>query len=630
MASLRKQDTLRIVSASPVFCNLLCLALLLSGCAGTLSWAPQATPQAPPTCPDQPDPAAPRTCPGTLEALLQVAQQAHAQENWLQEAQTLAWARRGLRQRDLQIELTRQEAQARGLAGDRDGARALLRQLWGDLEDPGAWDWPAQRVSRRHEALWALWTLARAQGDVPPLAEQAAHLLDLGRLGRHKQQQDLLELWTLVGWWDPSLWPAWSAQLPRLHRPRRKRPVPSDTAALPCQGPPCALARQIEAERALTLATHDPAAGLRALEQALERPGPWPTALHQRLCAEASRLATWQQEHARSRAWAQRSGPQRAWLLSLEALRRGDLAAALPWLRLSALQGGPRARERNLTLSASYPEARGLYWWAWAHRQLGQLPQATYLEALLRDRHPASYYSLLLGPPPPLSPSPGDARATLAGLRYGHYGWRAWRALPGQLERQRGRAEAIWARWLYAPSVDPARSSYLDHPGLEKPDPAPWLPLLAAQSRTGPVPAGLALALMRQESGLNPTRCSPSGACGLMQIKPAVARDLARRRQQPPPQDLLDPATNLRAGFWLLEHLQERHPDDWLSTLAAYNAGPGAVRRWRAQLPPQVDPALFLELMPEARTRSYVMGIVVRYGLYQLWLEPGPWRPPRP
>lgn len=108
----------------------------------------------------------------------------------------------------------------------------------------------------------------------------------------------------------------------------------------------------------------------------------------------------------------------------------------------------------------------------------------------------------------------------------------------------------------------------------------------AAATRHG-VPAGLFLRLVAQESGWNPTARSVKGALGLAQLMPETARDLGV--------DPLDPAQNLEGGARYLRAQYEAF-GSWPLALAAYNAGPGAVERYRG-------------IPPFAETQNYVQVI---------------------
>jgi len=113
---------------------------------------------------------------------------------------------------------------------------------------------------------------------------------------------------------------------------------------------------------------------------------------------------------------------------------------------------------------------------------------------------------------------------------------------------------------------------------------------------------GLLLAAMVEvESGFNPQVVSRRGAVGLMQIMPGTAGPDSRAR-------LLDPEFNLDVGARYLRRLLERYDGDLELTLAAYNAGPGNVRRYGG-------------VPPFRETRRYVEKVLKRYiGHHrQLW-----------
>jgi hypothetical protein len=88
----------------------------------------------------------------------------------------------------------------------------------------------------------------------------------------------------------------------------------------------------------------------------------------------------------------------------------------------------------------------------------------------------------------------------------------------------------------------------------------------------------LALAVIKVESNYNPRATSEVGAMGLMQLMPATAKKVGTRK----PYDV-DEA--VRGGVRYLRFLQREFPDSTKKVVAAYNAGPGAVRYFRG-IPP--------------------------------------------
>ncbi|OGI00119.1 MAG: hypothetical protein A2Y25_07430 [Candidatus Melainabacteria bacterium GWF2_37_15] len=89
----------------------------------------------------------------------------------------------------------------------------------------------------------------------------------------------------------------------------------------------------------------------------------------------------------------------------------------------------------------------------------------------------------------------------------------------------------------------------------------------------------LLMAVMGAESGGNPNAVSPRGAQGRMQIMPDTAGDLAREMGTTQQQVLNDPETNIRASSLYLKKLRNMFGGDVKLALAAYNAGPGAVKK---------------------------------------------------
>lgn len=141
-----------------------------------------------------------------------------------------------------------------------------------------------------------------------------------------------------------------------------------------------------------------------------------------------------------------------------------------------------------------------------------------------------------------------------------------------------------------------------------------WDVVQQAARRTNVDPY-LVLAVMREESRINPDAVSPAGAIGLMQLLPSTASGIAGTPLAPV--DLMAPDRNIRYGTAYLAGMLRQFDGDVVLALAAYNAGPAAARRF-ARLP-RTDPEVFLESIPFAETRAYVQRVLQTYGIYR-WL----------
>jgi soluble lytic murein transglycosylase len=107
------------------------------------------------------------------------------------------------------------------------------------------------------------------------------------------------------------------------------------------------------------------------------------------------------------------------------------------------------------------------------------------------------------------------------------------------------------------------------------------------------VSPALVKAVIHCESAFDPDAVSHRGASGLMQLMPTTARQMGVG-------DPFDPAENILGGTRYLKHLLGRFGEVELA-VAAYNAGPEAVRQHRG-------------VPPFRETRSYVRNVI---GLYQ-------------
>ena len=104
-------------------------------------------------------------------------------------------------------------------------------------------------------------------------------------------------------------------------------------------------------------------------------------------------------------------------------------------------------------------------------------------------------------------------------------------------------------------------------------------------------------AVMRVESDFNPTVVSRAGAMGLMQLMPTTARSMGVA-------DPFDARQNILGGARYLRILANRFKGDLVLTVAAYNAGEGAVEKYSG-------------IPPYKETQRYVRRVLKHYYAYR-------------
>lgn len=128
-------------------------------------------------------------------------------------------------------------------------------------------------------------------------------------------------------------------------------------------------------------------------------------------------------------------------------------------------------------------------------------------------------------------------------------------------------------------------------------DPGHLSALIASKAGKYGMDSNLVLAVIKAESNFNAKAVSRKGAKGLMQLMPGTAASLGVM-------DCFHPGDNIDGGIRYLSYLMNLYAGDLSLALAAYNAGEGAVAKYRG-VPPYTE------------TRTYVQQVLSFYERYK-------------
>ena len=319
------------------------------------------------------------------------------------------------------------------------------------------------------------------------------------------------------------------------------------------------------------------------------------------------------------------------WLAGWLALRRLNQ----PVMALAHFRSARSAAQTPIS------QARADYWAGRAAEAAGQPDTARKLYAAAAT-HPDYFYGQLaaerLGQPLALSARALPVPDAITAARFRDEGRvRALFAL-GQVDRSR---QTVFLRQLAETAETPARAALvagLAGP-LDRPDVGVHagkaargtaeLALLSASFPVLPLPEQLARhftvihAIARQESQFDHTARSASNAMGMMQLLPATAAEQAAKMGLPasPASRLTDdPVWNVTLGSGFFQRLRGAYAGSAPLAVAAYNAGPGNVRRFLTQLgdPRQNGDMIdWIESIPFAETRNYVQRVLENAVVYE-------------
>ncbi len=318
------------------------------------------------------------------------------------------------------------------------------------------------------------------------------------------------------------------------------------------------------------------------------------------------------------------------WFANANGIRLRD--DQLEWRARAALRAGDW-REVRAAIEAMTPLGRNepawLYWHGRARRALGQTEEGQILLARVAGEH--HFYGKLaleeLGrslaiPPRGYTPTasdlaeaaanPGLQRAvTLLRLGLRLEGIQEWNwTVRGMDDRQLlaaaeyARSNEIWDRAIFTANQTVGLHDFSVR------FPAPYRAVFSEQARSQGLDEAWVLGLVRQESRFSATAKSAAGASGLMQLMPRTARWVAQRLGMKgfSATQLHDVDVNIALGTSYLRYVLDAVDGHPVLAAAAYNAGPGRARKWKADHP--LEGAIYVESIPFGETREYVKRVM--------------------
>lgn len=323
--------------------------------------------------------------------------------------------------------------------------------------------------------------------------------------------------------------------------------------------------------------------------------------------------------------------PRAAWIAGLVSWKRGDYEKAAQYFAISA----------GSEYSSGWASAASAFWAARSNMRAGNVKDVSKWLHVAYS-HPRTFYGLLaaraLGKDYQfnwkiptftrdyfklLNGTPQGRRAlALVSAGQNHLAEVELSRIDIDKDEKLYTALLAYADFASLPSLAYKVGSYLSDAGRNSfYDTAlypigPWEPTSGYQ-----IDPALIHAIMRQESRFNPHAGNASGATGLMQLMPATASYITGKDYKGAGRHkLLSPQVNLDIGQLYIKRLVNNRlvGGDIIKLLVAYNAGPGNLLKWKREIGEDVDPLLFIEMIPVAETRGYVEHVLSNYWIYRL------------
>jgi soluble lytic murein transglycosylase len=287
---------------------------------------------------------------------------------------------------------------------------------------------------------------------------------------------------------------------------------------------------------------------------------------------------------------------------------------------------------------AALPEWR--YWQARTQAALGKPEEAKALYAQIAGQ--PNFYGILAGEalgktfvPPPKAKAPSVEELAEAGTRPGLArglalirvdmrieGIREWNwTLNGLNDRQLlAAAELAHRNEVIDRSINTADRTVAEHDYSLR-YPTPFLTQVEPKARNVGLDTAWVYGLMRQESRFITEAKSSVGAKGLMQLMPATAQWVAKKigMSDYHPTKVTEMDINITLGTNYMKMVLDSLDSHPVLASAAYNAGPGRARKWRAERP--LEGAIYAESIPFNETRDYVKKVMANAMSYAALMD---------
>lgn len=184
-------------------------------------------------------------------------------------------------------------------------------------------------------------------------------------------------------------------------------------------------------------------------------------------------------------------------------------------------------------------------------------------------------------------------------------------------DKERHAAAALAMHWGFPNWSILALSKANNRNDLELRFPLVYHQPILQEAKRHQIDPALVFAVTRQESAFVHNARSTAGAMGLMQLMPGTAQLVAKKHQLTLGNSaaILEPHKNIQLGTRYLKMLMDNYDNHPILATAAYNAGPGRVKKWLPNAKMSAD--AWIETIPFKETREYVKNVLTYTIIYQ-------------